>query len=119
MTQPMIQQQPAQVYRIDKFQVPAAAQTEFLQKVQTTHALLKTLPGFQQDLILVQTGGPGSFNIVTLVVWENAAALQAARPVVMASQQASGFDPHALFERLGIQADLANYAQLEADYATY
>lgn len=56
------QQHPDRLYRIDKFKVPAPARAEFLEKVQLTHELLRTLPGFIQDLVFEQSDGPGQFN---------------------------------------------------------
>ena len=105
------------IYRIDKFKVPSAARAEFIQKVLMTHRLLKTLPGFLGDSIyeqFEQMGGPGVFNFVTLVAWENVEVFKAARQSVLAKQQEVGFNPTEVFARLGIEADLANYTQIEA-----
>ncbi len=107
-------QHPGQVYRIDKFKVPPAARAEFLQKVRLTHQVLKAQPGFVQDFIFEQADGPGEFNFVTLVAWENTEAMGAARQAVAAKHAEIGFRPAELFERLGIKADLGNYTQLEA-----
>jgi len=113
------QQHPDRLYRIDKFKVPAPARAEFLEKVQLTHELLRTLPGFIQDLVVEQCDGPGQFNFVTLVVWENRAALEAAKPVVLAKHRAIGFNPGETFERLHIVADVATYSQIEVKDATH
>lgn len=101
------------IYRVDKFIVPAEARTEFISRVEMTHNLLKTLPGFVQDLVLDQTSGPGEFNFVTIVEWEGAAAIENAKAAVVAMQQQSNFNPQELFHRLGIKADLANYQKFE------
>lgn len=103
-----------QLYRIDKFKVPGPARDEFMQNVCITHELLKTLPGFVQDLILEQTSGPGVFNIVTIAVWENAAVVEAAKQVVAAKRAELGFNPQDLLDRLGIEADMATYIQTGA-----
>ena len=101
-----------QVYRIDKFKVPESAQDEFIQKVQVTHEFIKAQPGFIQDFIFEQTGGPGEFNFVTVVIWESAEVLDAAKRAVMTKQAEIGFKPAEIFDRLGIEADLAYYSQL-------
>ncbi len=115
---PIIQQQPGQVYRIDKFQVPEAARAEFIQNVSNTQAFIQTLPGFVQDFIFGQSGGPGTFNLITMVVWESADALDSAKQAVLAKHAEIGLNPKELFDRLGIQADLAHYSQLEVSHAT-
>jgi heme-degrading monooxygenase HmoA len=96
-------------YRVDKFSVPAHAREEFLDKVYATHELLRSQAGFAQDFILEQASGPGEFNFVTIVEWENVEAMEPARQAVTALHKRMNFDPHELFARLGIRADLGNY----------
>ncbi len=101
------------VYRVDKFVVPGHARQEFLNKVHATHDLLRLQAGFVQDNILEQASGPGEFNFVTIVEWENAEAMEPARLAVTALHNRMNFDPHELFARLGIRADLANYKRAD------
>lgn len=109
----MNQDHPGHVYRVDKFIVPEPARTEFMAKVKTTHALLKTLPGFIQDMVLEQSAGPGKFNFVTMVEWENEAVVAEARTAVTALHQQMNFNPQELFARMGITADMATYQKVE------
>lgn len=102
------------IYRVDKFMVPDRSRAEFVEKVRETHEILRTLPGFEEDSILEKTDGPGEFNMVTIVVWRDADAIAAARETMKARQQEAGFDPGETMKRLGIQADLVNYRQIEA-----
>jgi len=102
------------VYRIDKFRVPESAQSEFLARFREMREFLRQLPGFVEEQILKQVGGPGVFNFVTIAVWENAEAIAAAREAAMAHQKAKGFNPQELFARLNIQADLAHYEEIVA-----
>lgn len=105
-------EQAGRVYRTDKFVVPALARDEFLEKVRMTHALLRTQPGFVQDLLLEQTGGPGEFNLVTMVEWEGPEFVDGARAAVMAMHREDGFDPQELMTWLGIRADMGSYRRL-------
>jgi heme-degrading monooxygenase HmoA len=100
------------VYRIDNFNVPSSARKEFIDKVHSTHGLLRTLPGFIQDNVLEQIGGPGEFNFVTIVIWDSMESMEAARRAVVAKREEIGFNPREMFARLGIKADLANYKQI-------
>jgi heme-degrading monooxygenase HmoA len=52
--------EPRRIYRIDKFKVPSSARKEFIDRVYNSHEFLRTLPGFIQDYVLEQTGGPVS-----------------------------------------------------------
>ncbi|MBI1880408.1 MAG: SDR family NAD(P)-dependent oxidoreductase [Chloroflexi bacterium] len=109
----IIQQYPGQIYRIDKFKVPKPARAEFIQRVRIPHEFIKTQPGFIQDFVFEQIGGPGAFNFVTVAVWESADALDAARQAATAKYREIGFKPNEIFDRLGIVADMANYSPIE------
>lgn len=100
------------VYRVDKFVVPEAARDEFIERVRQTHALLQTLPGFRQDFVLENVMDNGKFNIVTIVEWESQADVEYAKQSVFKYQQDNQFNPQDLINRLGIQADRANYSQI-------
>lgn len=100
------------VYRVDRFRVPDAARAEFLERVRTTHESLKSLPGFIEDFVLEQAGGPGVLNFMTMVIWEDAQALGSARAVMTERQRAMGFDAKEMFSRLNIEAELASYAEV-------
>ncbi len=99
------------VYRVDRFKVPGVARDEFLQRVQMTHDSLRSVTGFVQDFILEQSSGPSAFNFVTIVIWESAGVLDVARAAVVQLHKEMGFDPREMFARLGIEADLATYAE--------
>lgn len=102
------------VYRVDKFVVPAEAKDEFLGRVRMTHAVLRRQPGFIQDFVLEQSGGPGQFNFVTLAEWESQEAIENAKVAVMAMHKETQFNAQEMFARLGIKADLGNYKRVDA-----
>ncbi|WP_340680570.1 antibiotic biosynthesis monooxygenase family protein [Paraglaciecola sp.] len=102
--------QSSKVYRLDKFIVPATARDQFLAKILSTHAILRQQPGFIQDAVLEQTSGPGKFNIVTMVEWQSQDAIDAAKIIVQELHAKTDFSPQQTMQRLGIQADIANYS---------
>lgn len=102
---------PAPVFRIDKFAVPADALPAFLEQVHRVRQTLEALPGCQQNLVLTQTGGPGEFNVVTLVEWVNPQAIVAATAAMQKKYAAEGFDPSAFMQTLGVRADLGLYSK--------
>lgn len=101
------------VYRIDKFVVPASARDEFWANVRRTHAVLRDQPGFLEDTLLEQHSGPGRFNVVTIVKWSSEGDLATARSAIERSHHAVNFQPAEFFERVGIEADLGNYVDIE------
>jgi hypothetical protein len=103
----------SETFRVDKFVVPARAREEFLGKVHATHDVLRKQPGFVRDAILEQSSGPGEFNFVTIVEWENGDFFEGARQAVAALHRKMNFDPHELIARLGLRADIANYKRVE------
>ena len=51
----------------------------------------------------------GKYNIVTVAEWKDQQSIDAARAVVMQAHAESGFNPQETMQRLGIEADIANY----------
>lgn len=98
------------LFRIDKFHVPPRAMPAFMDRVRRTHALLGAQPGCRQNLVLTQTGGPGEFNVVTMVEWDSAEAHAQAREAVQARYAQEGFDAAAFMRSLGIRPDVAVYS---------
>jgi hypothetical protein len=99
----------ANIFRVDKFIVSGHARGEFLAKVQATHKLLRSQPGFVRDYILEQVSGPGEFNFVTIVEWEGSEYMEPARQAVAALHERMNCNPSELLVRLGVRADIANY----------
>lgn len=104
----------SRVYRLDKFLVPSASREEFLVKVQQTHAILNSQPGFIQDILLEKPATGESFTSVTQVEWENTEFLEKARAVIDARHKREGFSPRAMWDRLGIQAEIGNYISVRS-----
>lgn len=75
-------------------------------------------PGFVRDAILEQSSGPGEFNFVTIVEWQNSDAIEGARRAVAALHHKMNFAAQAMISRLGIRADIANYKRVERTMAT-
>ena len=100
------------VFRVDKFVVPAEAREEILSKVRATHELLRLQQGFVRDFVLEQFPGPGEFNLVTIVEWQNQAAVDRVVPIVKAAHERIAFNPQETIARLGVRADIANYQRI-------
>ena len=95
--------QPA-VLRVDKFNVPAEALRPFLNRMKRTQRTLRTLDGCLRAMLLTQTGGASGFNVVALVEWADAGALDAAQAFMRQRFEETGFDPAAFARALGVQA---------------
>ena len=100
------------VYRIDAFDVPNSARDAFLDRVRKIQAILQPLDGCRQNLVLAQSGGPGHFNVVTVVEWDSEAAMASARQAVRERYESEGFDPASFMASLGVQAELGVYSPL-------
>ncbi|MGE3285584.1 MAG: hypothetical protein AB7J32_05705 [Pseudonocardia sp.] len=98
------------VYRVDTFVVPDDAREEFWGNVRRTHAVLREQAGFVDDVLLETPSAQGRFHAVTIVGWESAEHLPAARAAVATMHRARGFDAAAFFARAGIRADLTTRA---------
>lgn len=96
-------------FRIDKFDVPAAARAEFEAAVQRNTAFLQTLPGFRWHQVFEKTSGDSTFNLVTIAVWESPEAVENAVAAVRAYYAQIGFELREMVARLGITADVGNF----------
>lgn len=100
--------QPA-VLRVDKFTVPVDALRPFLNRMKRTQRTLRTLDGCLRAMLLTQTGGASGFNVVALVEWADAAAMESAQVFMRQRFDEIGFDPAAFAQGLGVRADLGFY----------
>ncbi|RKH09454.1 hypothetical protein D7V97_16465 [Corallococcus sp. CA053C] len=95
--------------RIDNFTVPDAAREPFEAAMQRNFAFIQTLPGFQGHVVFEKTGGPGSFNIATIAVWESQDAIDKAVAEVGAFYKKNGINMPALLAQHGIKAELGQF----------
>jgi hypothetical protein len=100
------------VYRIDAFDVPSSARDAFLARVRKVQTMLQALDGCRQNLVLTQSGGPGHFDVVTVVEWESETAMAAARQFVRERYESEGFDPATFMASLGVTGQLGVYSLL-------
>ncbi|SFK79769.1 hypothetical protein [Lysobacter sp. cf310] len=100
---------PTPVYRLDHFVVPAAAMPAFTERLRLTQRTLDAMPGCKQNLVLSRTGPSGEYDVATLVEWENAEAVAAAKAAMQRHYTETGFDPAQFMRELGIRADMASY----------
>ena len=97
------------VFRLDHFAVPTAAMPAFVERLRYTQQALDGMPGCKQNLVLTRIGASGEYDIATLVEWESADAVAAAKAAMQQRYAEEGFDPAAFMRGLGIRADMANY----------
>lgn len=97
------------VVRINRFSVPASARNDFMALVAKTHDVIRTLPGFMNDMILEQRSGPSAFNLVTILQFEGEDALQPAITAVARADAQAGIDRQALNREWGVETEIAFY----------
>jgi heme-degrading monooxygenase HmoA len=105
------------VFRIDRFVVPAASEAEFLNVVAAINTVLVPMDGCLQHHVLKQQEASGDNNYITLVEWASLAAIQKAREVVAAKHKEMNLNPHEMFKRLQIKAELGNYVPVAGENA--
>jgi len=101
-----------QVNFIDKFFVPAAAKTEFYERMHINRTFIRTLPGFIKDEAYEYTDENGNLICVTVAHWTTKEAMAKAREVVQAEYKRQGFDMPAMLKRLNITIDRAVYTSV-------
>jgi len=99
-------------FRIDRFVVPDAAREEFLSRIRQTHEFLADQPGFVRDHVVERALEGSASEIVTVAEWQDEAAVASARLAVQAMHRRDGFEPKAMFDRLGISAVMGSYTSV-------
>jgi len=97
------------VYRVDIFNVPDHARSRFLERVEETHRVLRTIPGFIEDHVLERPGGPGAYTIATIAIWKDEETVRHAKSVVGAWHAKTGFSPQTLMRELGVEATMGEF----------
>lgn len=92
---------PEGVYLVDTFLVPAGVRAEFEAAMRRNRKYIRTLAGFRGDVVLVRKQGE-AFDIATIAVWENEAAIAQARAQVSAFYERIGFDMPGTVARWGV-----------------
>lgn len=104
-----LESDPTLCFRVDSFFVPDAVRAEFQAQMRRNLEFIAKLSGFRGHLVFEKTGGPTTFNVVTIAVWESRAALDKAGLQVRAHYQQIGFDMPAQLARWGVKAELGNF----------
>jgi heme-degrading monooxygenase HmoA len=105
-----IERNPNLYFRIDNFSVPDAARAEFEAASRRNRAFIHTLPGFLGHVVFEKRGGPTTFNIATIAVWENKEAMDRAGLAVRAYYQKIGFDMGSTLARWGVKAEIGTFS---------
>jgi hypothetical protein len=79
--------------------------------MRRNEAFLETLPGFRGHIVLEKTGGPTTFNVVTIAAWESREAHEAAKAKVRSYYLSIGFDPSAMMAHWGVRAERGEFRE--------
>lgn len=106
---PLIESAATLSFRVDSFSVPDAVREEFEAAMRRNMAFIETLPGFRGHIVFEKTGGPTTFNVVTIAAWESREAHDKAGVEVRSYYQRIGFDLSARLAQWGVKAELGDF----------
>jgi heme-degrading monooxygenase HmoA len=66
-------------------------------------SFIKTLPGFVEGFLYERQGDENQHQILTIAVWETAAAFENAKQAVAAENQRQGVNPQEVTRQLGVE----------------
>lgn len=101
------------VFRIDSFVVPDQARTVFLERVRTTHEILRRQPGFVFDRIVERELGDGTSRMITIVEWSGGDAIAGAGRAVKQFHAAEHFSAADFIAANGIRPDIGIYQPVD------
>ena len=90
---------------VNRFVVPLEARGEVEAAMRRNTAFISSLPGFLGHLVLERERDATHRELVTVVAWRNASAIEHARQEVRAYYQRIGFDMPGSLERWGVTLD--------------
>ncbi|WP_158563237.1 ester cyclase [Chitinophaga silvatica] len=90
------------IYLVDKFNIPQEALNEFTDRMEYNRKLIRQLPGFIKDEVLIENNTNGYTGIMTVAVWQNQKSLDHAKEVVQADYKKIDFNPATFTQRLNI-----------------
>ena len=96
---------------IDKFHVPRDAKAEFVSRMRSNINFIKTLNGFVKNEVYWRIDENGDLIFMTIVVWENAEVLKAAKKIVQDEYKRIGFNPAEFFQKLNIRLEREEYQE--------
>ena len=94
---------------VDRFLIPLPARAEFELAMNRNVAFISGLPGFLGHLVLERERDATHRELITVVAWKDAAAIERARQEVPAYYQRIGFDLPAAIQRWGVTMERATY----------
>jgi Antibiotic biosynthesis monooxygenase len=95
---------------VDRFTIPLPARGEFEAAMSRNAEFLSGLPGFLGHLVLEREKDAGHRELITVVAWRDAAAIENARQEVPAYYRRIGFDMPAAIQRWGVTLERAVFA---------
>lgn len=90
------------VYFVDRFVVPKNAVAAFADRMNYNRDIIKTIPGFIRDEVIISELDNGDLSIMTIAVWLSQEHLDSARNIVQEEYRKIGFDPHKFTKQLNI-----------------
>jgi hypothetical protein len=87
---------------VDRFVIPLEARAEFDAAMHRNTAFISGLPGFLGHLVLEKERDATHRELITVVAWHDAEAIDRARREVPAYYQRIGFDMPAALKRWGV-----------------
>ena len=91
------------VYRINKFEVQAARRDEFVDLLESTHAVIRVQQGFVRDVIVERKSDADQVSFVALIELAEAGAIERVRLAIAQHDTAVGLDRQKVASRLGIK----------------
>lgn len=91
------------VYRINKFEVQASGRDEFVDLLESTHAVIRVQQGFVRDVIVERKSDTDQVSFVALIELSEAGAIERVRLAIAQHDAAAGLDRQKVASRLGIK----------------
>lgn len=98
------------IFRIDRLECPVGHRAVFEERLALIHGFFDTLPGCLYNRVtMAPSENEGMVKIVTIVEWQDADALGAAKMAAQAHYAQSGFKPADFMAEHGISGEFGTF----------
>lgn len=88
---------------VDLFVVPKESMTAFVEQAREAQRFVRSQPGFIEGYLYEKKAGDNRYNVLTMAVWKNQAAVENAKQAVADEFRKRGVDRQEFIKKLNIE----------------
>jgi heme-degrading monooxygenase HmoA len=100
-----------EIVLVDEFVVPEESMSSSSEETGKIQEFVSGLPGFVEGYVFEKKSGQSRYNVLTIAVWKDPEAMEAAMKSAQAHFQKIGFNPGEVMKRLKVEGVRSTYTR--------